>query len=402
MSTFLIVALSVVGTLATLFLLCFIGVLVLRRRHTSEVDENLSKMKGALGAMQEGLHFFWCHLLIYFWKGRFYLRKFVPWVVFGIFVFAGISAVAEGVGKLAGWAAQFRVTQGVASPTAATIARILAKVRDWLGALYERPTLLLILLVCEILIIWHHVREHRHRDRERKTVDNILDLFHPLNKVCVYLNLADKATIDEEARRTAKTEAVETFLKHFSKKVREIFEERGVKDLNVCVMLVEPKTGDLVADFESSGGRDFRKGYRLVKGKGAAGRSVEKNQTIYVPNVKYEHAVSVTDHVNKVLSNVYSKGGSHFESMICTPIAVQTGIETGGEVVAPGRPSEGEGEASSTPHHASKIIGVLSVASPRTSPFSEFDFTVIRLGARVLELMYNQEFNKERGLYAEL
>jgi len=330
--------------------------------------------------MQEGLHFFWCVLLIYFWKGRFYLRKFVPWVVVSTFIFAGISAFAEGILKLLEWAARVGFAPTVTSPTAEAIARILVAAKQAVSTFYERPTLLTILLACEILIIWHHIREHRHRDKERKTVDNILDLFHPLNKVCVYLNLANKAKIDQGARTKAKGAAIETFLRHFSRKLREIFEERGLEDINVCVMLVEREKGDLVAVFESSLGTDFEKGYRLAKGKGAAGRSVEENQSIYVPNVKYEHAVSVTGQVNKVLTNVYEKGNSEFKSIICTPIMVTTGTE-------PTRTAD----EPLTPDVASNIAGVLSLASRQKSPFSEFDFTVARLGARVLALLYNQD-----------
>jgi hypothetical protein len=311
MRTFAIVVVSVVGTLLVLFLLCLFGVLYLRRQHKSEVDANLNKITGAFGGMQEGVHFFWCCLLIYFWKGRFYLRKFVPWVVLFTFIFAALSAFAEGMLKLSDWAARAGFAPAMTSPAAAVLSRGLATVKRALSTFYERPGLLAILLACEILIIWHHSREHRHRDRERKTVDNVLGLFRPLNKLCVYLNLADEAKIDEDVRARAKNDAIETFLRYFSRKLREIFEERGVQDINVCVMLVEAQTEDLVATFESSLGKDFDQGYRLAKGKGAAGRSVESNQSIYVPNIKYEHAVSVTEHVNKVLSNVYEKGIAH-------------------------------------------------------------------------------------------
>src|ERR1017187_310018 len=279
MSTFAIVAVSVLGIVVLLFLLCFLGVLYLRRQHAKDVDVNLDKITDAFSVMQDVLHFFWCFLLIYFWTSRFYLRKFVPWVVLFTFVFAGISALAEGILKLTDWAARAGFAPTVTSPTAEGISLILVKVKQALSAFYERPALLAILLACEILIIWHHISEHHHRDRERKTVDDILDLFHPLNKVCVYLNLADKETIDEGARTENKSKAIEFFLQHFSMKLREIFEEHGVQNINVCVMLVESQTEDLVATFESSFGSDFKKGYRLTKGKGAAGRSVEKNQS---------------------------------------------------------------------------------------------------------------------------
>jgi len=379
MSTYAIVALTVLGTVLVLFLLCFLGVLFLRRKHPRDVTASLSKITGAFHAMEDGLHFFWCSLLIYFWKGRFYMRKFVPWVVLFTFIFAGASALAEVVLKGLDLAARRGFAPTLTSPAAKWISQILLGAKQGLGAFYEHPVLLAVLLICELLIIWHHIREHRHRDRERKLVDSILDLFHPLNKVCVYLNRADKAQVDEAARAAAKNGAIETFLQFFSEKLREIFKERGVQDINVCVMLVEAGTEDLLVTFESSGGKDIERGFRLAKGKGAAGRSVQENRSIYVPNVKYEHAVCVTDHVNEVLTNVYEEGSSPFKSIVCTPILVTLGADSTG---TPGEPL--------TPASASKTVGVLNLASRHRSPFSEFDLTVARLAARILSLMYNQ------------
>ena len=98
--------------------------------------------------------------------------------------------------------------------------------------------------------------------------------------------------------------------------------------------------------------------------------------------MKYKHAVSVTDHVHKVLTSVYEEGDSPFKSIICTPILITTRVE-----------STGMPDESQTPDSASKTVGVLNLASRRKSPFSEFDFTVARLAARILAMMYNQ------GLY---
>lgn len=380
MRTLVIFLLGFVSCVVFLVLLCFLGVLFLRRKHKKEVDANLGLINDAIRAMRKGLHVFWCFLLIYSWKLRFYLRKLSPLVVFFTFVFAGISAVAEGFLKLADWAAISGYAPTLAFPTAQFLARVLSVAEHAIKTFYEKPALLIILLACEILIIWHHVHEHYHRNRERKTVENILDMFHPLNKVCVFLNLADTEFTDLDKRRNAKSEAIETFLRHFSLTMQEILKERGLRDVNVCVMQVEQGTDALIAVFESSNGKDqFSKGFRLLKGQGAAGRSVETKQSIYVPNVKYEHAVSVKEHVNDVLTNVYAEGPAPFKSMICTPIMADAAS-----------PQQGTNGEPAPPVPASKVLGVLNFSCRRTGPFTEFDFVVARLGARVLSLMYTQ------------
>ena len=58
MSTFAIVAVSVLGIVVLLFLLCFLGVLYLRRQHAKDVDVNLDKITDAFSVMQDVLHFF--------------------------------------------------------------------------------------------------------------------------------------------------------------------------------------------------------------------------------------------------------------------------------------------------------------------------------------------------------
>jgi len=251
----------------------------------------------------------------------------------------------------------------------------MASTREFLHALYSKLYLLIFLLICEALIIVNHLHEFKHQGREQRMLAQVLDLIAPLNELCVYLQLADNEVEEETEKRTKKRHAVNVFLKYFSKTFTEIFRERGLKDLNVCLMGRKEGTEDLFVEFESSGHEDFevREG-NFLKGEGAAGRALTTNKTIYVPNVEYEHAVVVTERVNDVESKVYVKRETPYRSIICSPIVLPTGLDETSEVES-----------------ASDVVAILNFASRRKSAFSEVDFVVARLGATLLGLMYYNE-----------
>lgn len=377
MNTIWIVLLSVVGTIATLAVAMFAAVIFIRGRHPQEVESNLDEIIGGLRAMGNGAHYIWCFFLIYFWKARFYVRAYIPPTMTLTFLIAGFFTSIEVLLNIVAWFHKAGFAPHLTSHAAMLITAFLSATTDYLHEFYSNPYLLVFLLACETLIALHHLQEHKHRGREEKMMERLLDLFGPLNDVCVYLNLADKTISDDIAREERKRGAINVFLKYFGGTFREIFEERGLKDVNVCVMEQDPGTGDLRVKFESSEGKDFKPGFSLGGGKGAAGLALNKNKTIYVPNVRYEHAVIVTQHVTDVQPRVYEPSDNPFKSMICTPLLISS--------------VENLAAADKTKYKdiTSKVGGVLNLSSRRKSAFTEFDFVVARLGATVLTLMYN-------------
>ena len=386
MGTLSIVAVTVIGTLTVLVLVTFVSVLVLRRMHPKEVNENLdeitggmSEVRGGLRGMSNGAHFIWCYFLIYFWWARIFVRANVPAVMTLTFIVVGFFTIVEILLNIAEAVVKAGFAPHAASHVALSLTAFLHGTAALLHSLYTNPALLGFLLVMEVLIGWHHLQEHKHRGREQKLLVQLLNLFDPLNEVCVYLNLADRMSSDIEVREELKREAINTFLQYFSKTFCAIFEERGVVDINICVMEHQRSDESLKAEFDSSDGLDFEKGFSLPSGKGAAGRAFSTHKTIYVPNVRYEHAVVVTQHINNVQPKVYVTSKNSFKSMICSPLIFHSGIAISASA-----------DESHTDFAASKAVGVLNLSSRESSAFSQADFAVARLGAAILALMYNQ------------
>jgi hypothetical protein len=349
--------LIVIAIAVGLFLLAaFIGILalffVIRKKHP-DVKEALAKVRSAL-------HLIRCYILIYLWKFRFWLKSLVPATILGIFTIAGFFTILELTLKIF----EFVERHGGArflpvSPE--NLEKLLNGCEYALRVFFENPWVLVLLLLVEALILYHHFHEFHHRRHHRETLTTLGELLGPLNDLAAFLSSSQVPADKNEARLNFMTVVFNTA---FSK----ILAIWGIKHANICIMEHDTAAGLLTVAYENSGGKDFQVGFTLKPDEGAAGKAFTMNQQIYVPNIKYEHGVAVLPAKLEIVTSVYKEGKHPFKSIFCVPISTSASI------------------AKKT---ASKTVGVLNLSCKGTSAFSDPNFVIAKLGGTILGLIYN-------------
>jgi hypothetical protein len=252
------------------------------------------------------------------------------------------------------------------------------EIRAALHQLYRHPLAIATLLLIEVWIVVHHYHEWFWRHRETATLNVLRELFSPSNQ-----DSASKAD-----RFAEKKQAMRAFALTF----KRILLEWGIQNVNICFMEHDPKKEFLVVVFESSGGKDFDPSFKLKFGEGAAGNALERNELIYVPNIKFKHGVAVKPgDVSKsirngtkskprkleLVENVYKDGKHPFKSILCVPIRALLG-------------------AGDTPDASNPAVGVLNMACTGASAFSERDFVIAELAAAIFGRIYDKTWHPSR------
>lgn len=310
------------------------------------------------------LNYIWCYVLIHVWVLKRKGKKFTPHLTLTIFLLAGLLTILEILINSSEFvASSFR--SGPLLSTSTTLLQHLDKVRVWLHGLIQHPLVLLSLLLVEFVLIQHHIKEHRQRRRETKTLELLGQLFPCLCDLTSILSLSPDRVEREKARKN--------FTERLSDVLTEVLEMRGTKAFNVCVMELETEERELRVYYDSSHGTEFDVGFVLKSDEGAAGKALVGQQTVYLPNVAYGHGLRVLPTTYEILTSVYVKGNDEFRSILSVPILI---------------PDSSNGLT------ASKSVGVLNLASDRKNTFADFDIVIGRICATILALMYTAGSDK--------
>jgi hypothetical protein len=172
------------------------------------------------------------------------------------------------------------------------------------------------------------------------------------------------------------------------------------RKINVCIMELPTGQEQLRVSYESSEGKDFNNNFTLKLGTGAAGKCFDKKEIVYLPNVGYQHGLLVRDDSYSVVTSVYLKGTDGFMSILNVPIVTfevpnRVVADPSNVVLASKKVNSADGDAADMENSKSKCLGVLVMSSVQKNAFSDFDIVIGRLGATILGLMYNQEFEEE-------
>lgn len=315
------------GGLAILALvLAIVALCIWMYKVNKDVRDLSDKLKQSLVLLR-------CYLLIYLWRVRFQAKKAVPWIVLVLFTVAGFVTVSELVARI------FH----------APALRFSELLETALSHLWVQIPLLCV----ELLVIRHHLREHRKRDQESTMCAVLSELLGPLNDV----NQSVAATTTTAA---ARLQAHRQFEEQLCQAFVRLFRERGISKVDLAIMRWDDTRKKLTIEFPYAQPTTIDLTLELGEGEGAAGTSYARNSMMYVPAIGYKHGIEVLSDRLEVLPSVYVKSKQEpFESILCIPF-----------------------------HDATKSSrGVLNLTSTTKGAFSPSEFRMGTLAATILSLM---------------
>jgi hypothetical protein len=289
------------------------------------------------------------YAFIYLWVMRYHIRSRIARLTTAIFLCAGGLALAEKIPAVA--------KISLISPLLVhhESLQLFAK---RLSDFFDNPATIMGLILLEVVLIGHHLREPKHHHYERTTLAVLREALTPLtllNSLLAQPNLAPEDRVVLE----------DTYWKRLTEAMQRLFRERGVSDLDLSLMRWN-QAKELLEIRCPSQPRAYPSTFTLKRGEGVAGKALEMGYAVYAPVVKFRHGVGLVPLASgglkmRVFANVYKPSAHPFMAILSVPIR-RSGTETPDSVVnlSSGRKSAFRGSDFHIANLISVILGLMS------------------------------------------
>lgn len=269
-----------------------------------------------MAKLAEAVDWIVCFYCIHFWRILQTVKGQLPVLFFSVILVAGFYTVLEILVKL-GQSVTNITPHGFLDRWRDLLDQTFTDVDSGLDWVTQHGSILFVLLLIELTLLHKHWGEYFERSQERARLKILGALHTERSKLASALSLAASPQQGDALLLQYRNNCFLSF--------RTLFEQKGIKNVRVAILEIDPPSGALVVTYKGSG-LIVPAGFKLLPPRGAGGRTFASQKMICVPLTRWKHGIEV-DPVGaggkeklNVIVDVYEPGGSAFKSILCAPI----------------------------------------------------------------------------------